>query len=159
MVKVVIFDFDLTLFDSSTIKVLMDKRQWSLVYQNIDKCNFYPNAIDTLERLYNNGIKTAIVSNSPKTYVRKVLSFYNVDIDFIVCYHDVGNHKPHPEGIFKVLDYFSINNKEAIYIGDNDIDYTTAQNANVDFFGVSWGIYSRQVKMISYQTLFRNPKK
>lgn len=28
----------------------------------------------------------------------------------------------------------------------------TVQNANVDFFGVSWGTYSRQVKMISYDT-------
>lgn len=152
MVKVVIFDFDLTLFDSSAIKDLMNKRQWSLVYQNIDKCSFYPNAIDTLGRLYNNGLKTAIVSNAPNTYVRKVLSFYNVDIDFIVCYHDVKNHKPHPEGIFKVLDYFSINSNEAIYIGDNDIDYTAAKNANMKFFGVSWGAYSHQVKMVSYDT-------
>lgn len=158
MVKVVIFDFDLTLFDSSAIKVFMDKRQWPLVYQNINKCNFYPNAIDILGRLYDNGIKTAIVSNAPKTYIGKVLSFYDLDIDFIVCYHDVRSHKPYPEGIFKVLNYFLISNNEAIYIGDNDIDFITAQNANVDFFGVSWGTYSRQVKMISYDTFCTIPK-
>jgi len=35
MVKVMIFDFDLTLFDSSPIKHLMNQRQWSLVYKNL----------------------------------------------------------------------------------------------------------------------------
>lgn len=161
MVKVVIFDFDLTLFDSAPIKHLMDKREWSLVYNNISNCMFYPKAIDAIRVLNNNEIKTAIVSNAPSTYVKKVLTFYNVNIDFIVCYHDVNNHKPSPEGILKVLNYFSIKNNEAIYIGDNDIDNFTANNAHIDFYGVPWGVYTKKVNVIDYNNFIKyiNSKK
>lgn len=151
MVKVVIFDFDLTLFDSSSLKLYMDNRQWSLVYKNIPFCNFYPNAIDLLNKLKAKNIKTAIVSNSPTSYVKKVLSFYNVNIDLVVCYHDVTTHKPSPEGIYRVLNHFSISNDEVIYIGDNNIDYQTANSAHINFYGVSWGVFSQKTNFIEYQ--------
>lgn len=151
MVKVVIFDFDLTLFNSSLLKSYMDNRQWSLVYKNIPLCDFYPNALDTLNQLKLKKIKIAIVSNAPSSYVKKVLSFYNLDIDLVVCYHDVTTHKPSPEGIYRVLNHFSISNNEAIYIGDNNIDYQTANSANVNFYGVSWGVFSRKTNFIEYQ--------
>ena len=41
MVKVVIFDFDLTIFDSSLVKAFMDKRLWSLVYKNLHNLNIF----------------------------------------------------------------------------------------------------------------------
>jgi len=78
MVKVVIFDFYLTLFNSSLIKAYMDNRQWSKVYKNIPFCNFYPNAVDVLNKLKAKDIKIAIVTNSPSSYVKKVLSSYNL---------------------------------------------------------------------------------
>lgn len=154
MVKVVIFDFDLTLFDSTLIKSYMDNRQWSQVYKNIPFCDFYPAAIDLLNILKTKNIKTAIVSNSPSLYVKKVLSFYNVHIDFLVCYHDVTRHKPSPEGIYKVLHHFSISNDEVIYIGDNDLDYYSALNANIRFFGVPWGDFSQRTKYIHYSSIY-----
>lgn len=150
MVKVVIFDFDLTLFDSSAIKPLMDKRKWVTVYENIHRCSFYPNVLNTLKQLKLHNIQTAIVSNAPSSYVKKVLNFYSVEIDMIVCYHDVKEHKPNPEGINNVLNYFSIKNHEAIFIGDNDLDYQTADNANIDFYGVSWGDFSQETNFIKY---------
>lgn len=153
MVKVVIFDFDLTLFDSSAIKPLMDKRKWSSVYENIHRCSFYPDVLDTLKLLKLNSTQTAIVSNAPSSYVKRVLNFYHVKIDMVVCYHDVNQHKPNPEGMNKVLNSFSIKNHEAIYIGDNDLDYQAATNANIDFYGVSWGDFSQEVNFIEYRNL------
>ena len=150
MVKVVIFDFDLTIFDSSLVKSFMDKRLWSLVYKNLHNCTFYPDVLNSINQLKNNNIKIAIVSNAPATYIKKVLTFYSINIDFIVCYHDVYKHKPSAEGINKVLNHFSIKNHEAIYIGDNDIDYLTAKNANIDFLGVSCGMFSQKINTIDY---------
>jgi ATP-dependent DNA helicase RecQ len=156
MVKAVIFDFDLTLFNSSPVKSLMDTKQWSLVYKNIHLCSFYPYALKTLSLLNHYNIQTAIVSNAPSSYVKKILSFYNTDINIVICYHDVKNHKPSPEGIYKVLDKLCINSSEAIYVGDNDLDYKTACNANIDFFGVLWGKYSHPVKIIDYETFINS---
>ncbi len=149
----VIFDFDLTLFDSTLLKAYMDNRQWSLVYKNIPKCSFYPYALNTIVELRKNNIKVAIVSNSPSTYVSKVLEYYAVSVDYIVCYHDVNKHKPNPEGVYKVLKHFSIARDETLYIGDNDIDANTANNAKVRFYGVSWGVFSGNIERICYRNL------
>lgn len=152
MVKVMIFDFDLTLFDSSAIKPLMDQRQWSLVYKNINRGSFYPFALSALNKLRENTTNIAIVTNAPSSYVKKVLKYFKVEIDFIVCYHDVKQHKPNPEGIYKVLNHFNIKNYEALYVGDNDIDYLTACNANIKFFGVPWGTFAQKVNMVCYES-------
>ncbi len=152
MLKTVIFDFDLTLFDSSSIKPYMDSRQWSLVYKNIPNCSFYPNALKTIEKLRAKNIKIAIVSNSPKSYVSKVLAYYGVVVDYVICYHDVRRHKPSPEGVHKVLNHFNITASEALYIGDNDIDYNTSHSAKVRFYGVPWGSFSQEVQKIDYKS-------
>ncbi len=148
-----IFDFDLTLFDSSPIKHLMDKRKWALVYENIYLCSFYPYVLNMLKQLKLNNIQTAIVSNAPRSYVTKVLGFYGVKFDMIVCYYDVRQHKPNPDGINQVLKYFAIQNHEAIYVGDNDLDYQTAVNANIDFYGVSWGNFFQKINYIEFSNL------
>lgn len=151
MVKVVIFDFDLTLFDSSEIKHFMDERQWSMVYKNINRCSIYPNVRNILNELKNKNIYIALVTNAPSLYIKKVLNFFDLNFDFIVCYHDVNKHKPNPEGINKVLEYFSIDNTETFYVGNDDIDYKTAYNANINFFGVPWGTFSQEVRIIHYE--------
>ena len=153
MIKALIFDFDLTLYDSSSIKPFMDTGQWPIVYKNIHNCSFYNGAIDTLKSLKKNGFKIAIVSNAPRIYITKVLSYYDINIDYLVCYHDVQHHKPNPQGIYQVLNYFRINNKEALYIGDNDIDYNTAYNAQVQFFGVPWGRFSMRIQIINFKII------
>lgn len=152
MVKTVIFDFDLTLFDSSEIKYLMDQRKWSQIYKNIDKYSFYPFAISTLSKLRENNINIAIVSNAPSSYVKRILTYFSIKIDFIVCYHDVKKHKPNPEGVYKVVNYFKNKNHEVLYIGDNDIDYNTAYNANIKFYGVPWGEFSYETNIINYNS-------
>jgi len=150
MLKMVIFDFDLTLFDSSSIKPLMDNRQWSLVYKNIPDCKFYANALNLIELLKLCNIKVIIVSNSPRSHVERVLKYYNTTVDYIVCYHDVKNHKPNPDCVFLSLNKFNILNNEALYIGDNDIDRITAQNAKLKFYGVEWGTFSQKVRTLDY---------
>ena len=158
MLKAVIFDFDLTLFDSTLIKPYMDKRKWSLVYKNIPICSFYPDALKAIKRLRENNIKIAIVSNSPSMYVSRVLEYYSVKIDYIVCYHDVIQHKPNPDGIYKVLTHFSLSRADVIYIGDNDIDFNMANNAQIQFFGVPWGAFSQQINKMDYNILGRSKK-
>ncbi|MCP4667090.1 MAG: HAD-IA family hydrolase [Deltaproteobacteria bacterium] len=53
--------------------------------------------------------------------------------DIVVSSLDVQRPKPHPEAIFKILAYFRISPKEAVYIGDSVVDYETAKAAGVCF--------------------------
>ena len=144
MLKCVIFDFDLTLFDSREVEFFRNTRQWSLVYENLDKCSFYPNVKELLSTLKKKNIKVAIVSNAPKKYIINALELNSIDIDYLVAYHDVKQHKPSPKGTYLILKHFALSTKEIIYVGNNDIDYNTALNSNIPFYSVKWGTVSNQ---------------
>ncbi len=53
--------------------------------------------------------------------------------DIVVSSLDVNNPKPHPESIFKILDFFGIEAQACFYIGDSLVDYETARSAGVLF--------------------------
>jgi len=53
--------------------------------------------------------------------------------DIVVSSLDVNHPKPHPESIFKILEFFQVDQNKCIYIGDSPIDYQTAKAANVIF--------------------------
>jgi ATP-dependent DNA helicase RecQ len=155
LIKAIIFDLDLTIFNSTPLKDLMSNRNWDLVYKNIPNCKFYDNSINTIKHLRNNGIKVVIFTNSPKKYVSEVLNFGSIEVDYIISYYDVQNHKPHPEGVYKTMQNFSLSNKELLYIGDSNIDYETAKNARVSYFNVEWGETTYQdINKVNYTNFF-----
>lgn len=155
MIKLIIFDLDLTIFNSSPLKDLMSTRNWDLVYKNIPNCKFYDNSIKIIKYLRDNGIKVVIFTNSPKKYVSEVLKYGSIEVDNVISYYDVQNHKPHPEGIYKTMQTFSLSNKEILYIGDSKLDYETAKNAKVSYFNVDWGETSEvDSNMINYSNFF-----
>jgi phosphoglycolate phosphatase len=53
--------------------------------------------------------------------------------EIVVSSLDVKNPKPHPECLWKILDYFSIGPHQALYIGDSSVDRETAIAAAVPF--------------------------
>ncbi|MEA2018071.1 MAG: HAD-IIIA family hydrolase, partial [Campylobacterota bacterium] len=154
MIKCIVFDFDLTLFNSSNLEEFRNTRQWSKVYEKLKECSFYPNALNVISQLKKAGVKIAIATNAPEKYVSQALAFNNVSVDFLVAYHNVKNHKPDPEVIYKILQKFSLSTKDIVYVGDNDIDYNTAKNANVKFFAVDWGVFSeKNIEYINFYNL------
>ena len=53
--------------------------------------------------------------------------------DIVVSSLDVVRPKPHPESLFKILDFFSILPNQALYVGDSQVDAETAKAASVPF--------------------------
>jgi phosphoglycolate phosphatase len=53
--------------------------------------------------------------------------------DLTVSCYDVSRPKPHPECLQKVLDYFRVGPREAMYIGDAALDGQVARAAGVPF--------------------------
>lgn len=53
--------------------------------------------------------------------------------DIVVSSLDVKKPKPHPESIYRILDFFGIAPEKAIYIGDSIVDWQTAKAAGVHF--------------------------
>lgn len=75
---------------------------------------------------------TAISTNRTDT-MKHVLSSYGLEgyFDFVVSALDVQRPKPHPESLHKILRYFKITPKEALYIGDSEVDQAASEAAGV----------------------------
>ena len=57
-------------------------------------------------------------------------------------HHEGGSgHGP----VLAVLDEFKTDRKDAVYIGDSEVDIATAKNAGVDGIIVSWGFREKEI--------------
>lgn len=76
----------------------------------------------------------AVATNRSNT-IGKVLEVNGLShyFDIVVSSLDVKNPKPHPESIFKILDFFQLAPDQSVYLGDSAIDCETAKAAGVPF--------------------------
>ena len=100
---------------------------------------FIGDAKEVLQILKNRGKKIGIVSSRWGQRINDIFENLNSRelIDFIIGTEHVENYKPNPEGLFKMIDM--IDAKNPLYIGDSYIDAQAAQNAKIDFVGVTTG--------------------
>ena len=110
---------------------------------------FIGDAKEVLKILKNRGKKIGIVSSRWGQRINDIFENLNSRelIDFIIGTEHVENYKPNPEGLFKMIDMMDA--KNPLYIGDSYIDAQAAQNAKIDFVGVTTGTTSRE-KLESY---------
>lgn len=110
---------------------------------------FIGDAKEVLQILKNRGKKIGIVSSRWGQRINDIFENLNSRelIDFIIGTEHVENYKPNPEGLFKMIDMMDV--KNPLYIGDSYIDAQAAQNAKIDFVGVTTGTTSRE-KLESY---------
>ena len=101
----------------------------------------FPHELEVIKKLKELGYLLAVVTNKGHEKAQYVLDKLGLSPYFslLIGGGDVREMKPAPEGINKVLETFNVNKEEALYIGDNDIDYITASNAGVDSMICSWG--------------------
>jgi len=74
----------------------------------------------------------AVATNRSNT-IGKVLETNGLTgfFDIVVSSLDVQTPKPHPEAIYKILDFFKISPEQAVYVGDSIVDWQTARAAGV----------------------------
>ncbi len=109
------------------------------------KTGQYPGTGRLLEDLRSAGIKTAVVSNKPDESVRALSNKLFPGLFNAAIGEQPGlNRKPAPDMIKKTLRELGIGKKEAVYIGDSEIDLQTAANSGLDCITVTWGFRSRE---------------
>lgn len=137
--KSVIFDLDLTLVDTTCLEQFRHNRQWQEAYANIPSTSMYEGIANVLEIIRKHNIKTAIVSTSPRTYVEKIVSYYNIPAQHIVSYHDANAIKPHPAQMLKAIEMMGVNAKDTISFGDRVIDIQASNAAGIESVACFWG--------------------
>ena len=106
---------------------------------------FYDNTLAILQTLQNAGVKVGIVSTKFRYRIEDTFKYQggSFPVDEIVGGEDVFNAKPSPDGLNLIIERLKVDRCDVLYIGDSYIDAETAQNAGVDFAGVTTGSTSK----------------
>lgn len=100
----------------------------------------YKGIIDLLKILKQKGYKLAVVSNKFESLVSGLNESYFENL-FDITIGEVNGIpiKPAPDMLLKALKLLEVDRKEALFIGDSDVDMDTAYNAHMISVGVTWG--------------------
>ncbi len=142
--KAIIFDLDQTLVDSRHIEHLRRSRQWSIVYQKIPTISAYEGIKEILSITRDKGIKLAIISSSPSSYVRRVVQHFGWSFDVMVCYHNTIQHKPHPAPFIEAASRLKIAVKDCWVVGDDPKDIIAAKAAGMYTVAALWGSLNKE---------------
>ena len=107
-----------------------------------DRTTPYAGILEMLAALRERGVKTAVLSNKVDHATKVLCEGYFAGLFDIVAGEREGEgipKKPAPQGVFEILRATGVSAKDAVYIGDSDVDIKTARNAGLDEILVSWG--------------------
>ena len=109
-----------------------------------DKTKAYDGIKPLLEKLRASGVKTAVVSNKADYGVQELCKeYFDGLFDYAVGEREGIRRKPA---------------REAVYIGDSDVDFETAKNAELPCISVLWGFRDEEFLREKGATLFvRDP--
>lgn len=120
----------------------------------------YDGINDVIKELKTRGILTAVVSNKADYAVKSLCDDYFPGLfDYSVGDKEGQRRKPYPDGVNEVLKYFNIDRSDAVYIGDSEVDFQTANNSKMDVIMVGWGFREEAfLKSIGVKEVIFDPK-
>ena len=124
-----------------------------------DKTKAYDGIKPLLEKLRASGVKTAVVSNKADYGVQELCKeYFDGLFDYAVGEREGIRRKPAPDAVNEALRVLGIDRSEAVYIGDSDVDFETAKNAELPCISVLWGFRDEEFLREKGATLFvRDP--
>ena len=104
---------------------------------------FFEHVRDDLETLHSAGVKLGVCTNKPHRLTALVLKELGIS-QFFSCAlgadaKPVARRKPDANHLLAVIGGLNETVESTLYVGDTEVDRTTAHNAGVPFFLVSWG--------------------
>lgn len=112
----------------------------------VNKTAPYDGIIDVITELRNSGVHTAVISNKPDYGVQMLCkTHFDGLFDYISGEKPDIPKKPQPDSVNAVITQFNVEKTDTIYIGDSEVDYLTAKNAQIDCICVTWGFRDKEV--------------
>ncbi len=110
-----------------------------------EKTRAYDGILPLLEELHRAGKQIAVVSNKPEGALRTLCDEYFAGLVKVVSGDMPGRRrKPWPDMVDAALEKMSADRKDAVYVGDSEVDVQTGKNAGLPVIGVSWGFRGRE---------------
>jgi len=93
-----------------------------------------PYLLQILNLLKANGI-IRVINTNRTTSMKHIMERFHLwpFFDMVVTALDIKNPKPHPESIEKIIQNFSLNKEETVFVGDSEVDQQTAQSSGIKF--------------------------
>lgn len=119
----------------------------------------YDGVNELISELSRRGIRTAVVSNKLDKAVKELCKKHFPLLDCAFGVDDESERKPSPKNVFKALNALGADAKDAVYVGDSEVDVQTAKNAGLDMIGVTWGYRTKEQLLFSGAPLTVNDTK
>lgn len=126
---------ELNIKDVEAVKHTYDKASIELMEHCL---KFYPDVEDTLKKLKKKH-KIAVVTSKTIERTKLILEHLDVEFDCVVSPKTGLRGKPAPDQILFCLAMTQTDPKDAVYIGDMQVDYEAATRAGIEFIHASYG--------------------
>lgn len=105
----------------------------------------YDGIPELIEKLRENDVLTAVASNKPDEFTKKIVAGMFGDVfSYVSGKKDGMPKKPDPAIALHIMEKLGVTPQETLFAGDSSVDMKTASNAGCDSIGCTWGFRSRQ---------------
>jgi phosphoglycolate phosphatase len=110
----------------------------------------YDGIVELINTLLASSFRLAVISNKIQAPLDTLVNrFFGSSFEYIIGQRDDLKQKPAPDSVYLALKLMNVEKRDALYVGDSDVDFMTAKNANVDCVSCTWGFKTKQ-QLISY---------
>lgn len=120
----------------------------------------YPGISELLSQLAKREIRTAVVSNKPDEFTRKIIDalFAPGTFEFVAGGSDTIPKKPDPVLVNRCMEQLDVPKRLCCYCGDSNVDMITARNAGILSVGAAWGFRGEEeLKEAGADYIIRSP--
>ena len=107
--------------------------------QMISKVSFYEGAKSVLIQLTDKAIKTGIVTSKDTLRCQFFLDLLGFEFDIVQTPNEKLQGKPAPDHLLYAMSELGVSAADTIYMGDMNVDFLAAKNAQVDYIHAMWG--------------------
>ena len=110
----------------------------------------YPGVRETVAALRKRGYLTAVVSNKADFAAQKLAALYFPgDFDYCAGESAGVRRKPAPDMADAALKALGVPRKNAVFVGDSEVDIQTAAAAGIPVISVTWGFKDRDFLLLN----------
>ncbi len=108
---------------------------------SLDTTRPYDGIPEMLDELKRRGCRMAVVSNKMMAATQELIAHFFPQIEVAIGEHEAEGirKKPAPDTVREALRQLGVTKKNAVYVGDSDVDIETAYNSGLPCISVLWG--------------------
>ena len=108
---------------------------------SLDTTRPYDGIPEMLDELKRQGCLIAVVSNKMMAATQELIAHFFPQIEVAIGEHEAEGirKKPAPDTVREALRQLGVTTKNAVYVGDSDVDIETAYNSGLPCISVLWG--------------------